>query len=344
LNVFERKMTPQRLADVTTARVTAFATELALDNLEVATIARHLRRLKAILRWARKQKLLIEVPEFDIPKTPKGSKVMKGRAVTGEEFDRMIKVVPAIVENAAADSWRFYLLGLWTSGLRLTESLTLRWDDAPECLVVDFSHKRPMFRIPAEAEKGNKDRLLPMAPEFAELLQTVPQRDRWGRVFKLLDTDGTSFSRERWDVGDVISAIGEKAGVVVDERKKGDDIKKKFASAQDLRRSFGVRWALRVMPVVLKEIMRHELIDTTMKFYVGQNEEATADEVWAVYDKTRLCTQTQMWEASLTPIKHGITTCCAVGTLIAVRDRSHSQFWCKADKTPARRKSAKRTT
>jgi hypothetical protein len=50
-----------------------------------------------------------------------------------------------------------------------------------------------------------------------------------------------------------------------------------------------------------------------------------------------LCTKTQMWEASLiedppwrTPIPHGVTTCCTVGTVIAARDRSHSLFWCKA--------------
>ncbi len=36
---------------------------------------------------------------------------MRGRAITGEEFDRMIKAVPKVVENAAAKSWEFYLNG-----------------------------------------------------------------------------------------------------------------------------------------------------------------------------------------------------------------------------------------
>jgi len=31
----------------------------------------------------------------------------------------------------------------------------------------------------------------------------------------------------------------------------------KYASAHDLRRSFGTRWAKRVMPVVLQKLMRH---------------------------------------------------------------------------------------
>ena len=36
------------------------------------------------------------------------------------------------------------------------------------------------------------------------------------------------------------------------------------------------------MPTVLRELMRHESIETTMRFYVGQNTEATADELWRV--------------------------------------------------------------
>lgn len=68
---------------------------------------------------------------------------------------------------AAAPEMEFYLKGLWLSGLRLSESLLLEWDDAPGALVVDFSGRRPMLRIPAESEKGGAHRLLAMAPEFA---------------------------------------------------------------------------------------------------------------------------------------------------------------------------------
>ena len=77
------------------------------------------------------------------------------------------------------------------------------------------------------------------------------------------------------------SKIGKAANVVVDERQKGDKTIRKFGSAHDLRRAFGQRWAGRVMPPILKELMRHESIETTMKYYVGQNAEATADALWA---------------------------------------------------------------
>ena len=34
------------------------------------------------------------------------------------------------------------------------------------------------------------------------------------------------------------------------------------------------------MPVVLQELMRHESIETTLKFYVAANAEMTAQAVW----------------------------------------------------------------
>ena len=286
LNAFERTCSPRHVADVTTARVTALVTTLRTEGASEATIACYLRHLKAAMRWANCHGLLNVLPIFAMPKRAKGAKVMRGRPITSEEFERMLKVVPKVVENTAAASWEFYLRGLWESGLRLSESLDLRWDAAPDAIVVDLTGRRPMLRIPAEAEKGNRDRLLPITPEFAALLASVPERDRRGRVFKLLDIDGSLLSTKRWDVGKIVSAIGEAAGVVVDERTKGKETVRKFATAHDLRRAFGQRWSGRVMPNVLRELMRHADIGTTMKFYVGQNAEVMADALWAAAGDT----------------------------------------------------------
>ena len=70
---------------------------------------------------------------------------------------------------AAVESWRHYLHGLWLSGLRLAESLNLYWD-RPDRLCIELGGERPMLRIPAECEKGHRDRLLPITPDFAEFL------------------------------------------------------------------------------------------------------------------------------------------------------------------------------
>lgn len=300
LSVFKKITNPQRLSDVTTSRMTHFATKLREQGRSPATIARHLRHLKVVFRWAHRQGWMTKLPEFQMPKQQKG---MRGRPITAEEFERMLESTPKVVGEKAAGSWRFYLRGLWASGLRLEESLSLRWDDAPGAIVVDLEGRRPMLRIPAEAEKGGANRILPMTPEFAELLAMVPPEARQGRVFKPLTADGQLVKPTRHAVGPRVSAIGKAAGVVTDQREKRGEIVKQFASAHDLRRSFGFRWSRMLMPAELRELMRHESVETTMQYYVGVNADATADKLWEVSGHTsghtKQCDETHEFEKPL---------------------------------------------
>jgi integrase len=78
-------------------------------------------------------------------------------------------------------------------------------------------------------------------------------------------------------VSKTVSSIGAKAKVRVDV--------KKTASAHDLRRAFGERWAARLMPAQLMELMRHETIETTLSYYVGRNAERTAAILWHEHEK-----------------------------------------------------------
>jgi integrase len=68
-------------------------------------------------------------------------------------------------------------------------------------------------------------------------------------------------------------------GVLINDREK------KFASAHDLRRSFGTRWASRVKPVVLQKLMRHANIQTTLTFYVSLDSDDVASQLWANYSQ-----------------------------------------------------------
>lgn len=109
-------------------------------------------------------------------------------------------------------------------------------------------------------------------------------------MFRPLNKQGEPLARSRWAVGDRIEAIAKLAGVIVGEREKFDEdgkayTVKEYASAHDLRRAFGVRWARRVMPTVLRELMRHTTVETTMRYYVGQDAEATADELWQAIER-----------------------------------------------------------
>ncbi len=283
---FQKEINPRRLWDVDEKRLSAFVSKLRKGEgedgegkLAESTIAGHLAHLKAALNWAKAQKLIAHLPAFPRikrAKMSKGAKVMRGRPITTEEFERMLGKVEDVVGQAAAGRWAFFLRGLWTSGLRLTESLELYWDQEDKLHPV-LTGKFPMLRIPADLEKGNKERLLPMAPEFAELLGSVPEACRTGPVFNLERADGKTGRPAVDRVSKIVSSIGEKAKVRVDV--------KKTASAHDLRRAFGERWAARLMPAQLMELMRHETIETTLSYYVGRNAERTAAILWHEHEK-----------------------------------------------------------
>jgi len=240
------------------------------------TIGTILRHLKAALSWARSQGLLTEVPTMSIPRAGGA----RSRAVSGEEFDRMLAAVPKVRPDDSA-AWVRYLTGLWLSGLRLEESLALSWDeDAP--FAIDLTGRRPAFRIAAAAQKARRDERLPMTEDFYRLVMETPEAERVGKVFP--------FPIDGWYVGQIVGKIGRKAGVVVATVQKQRKDKatgklvpvtvRKFASAHDLRRSFGTRWAKRVMPAVLQRLMRHADIATTMKYYVTMDADAVADQLW----------------------------------------------------------------
>lgn len=277
-DAIEKHLNPGILRDLTPARLSYFQSKLREGGRAETTIAGTLGHLRSALQWAVDMEMLTKVPKIAMPQRGKGSKLMKGRPITLEEFERMLAKTEGIVGSPAAESWRFYLRGLWTSGLRLSESLELWWD-RDDKLCVDLTGRRPMLWIPAALEKGNKDRRLPMAPEFAELLLSVPQDQRTGPVFNPKSKQRTP-RLSAWSVGTTVSTIGERAGVKVNTDAKGIV---KYASAHDLRRSFGERWATKVVPQVLMELMRHESIETTMRFYVGENADRTADVLWQVH-------------------------------------------------------------
>lgn len=239
------------------------------------TIKGHLAELRKVLRWAKRMNIIREVPHIEFPEC---TETMKGRPLTLEEFERMLEAIKK-TEDIQSDwrgDWAWMLRGLWLSGLRIDEALKFHWKDDTN-LCPDFTGRRPMLRIQAKSEKGRTFRMLPMTPDFAQFLEKVPERNRRGFVFNPWTKPplrwGTGRHRPTANhVGRVISQLGKLAGIKVKEDR--------FATAHDLRRTFGQRWAKLVMPKVLQELMRHDSIQTTMAFYVGKLAEDAADAVW----------------------------------------------------------------
>lgn len=232
------------------------------------TVASYLKHVRAFLGWAEELGLIDEAPKMRRrDKRSKGRKAeMRARPVKLEEFERMLAAVERVRPDDAP-LWKDYLTGLWSSGLRLAESVALSWEWRADFSVSLDGQKYPEYRILAEGEKGGEDRRLPIDPEFAAMLRRTPTQQRRGRVFKLP-------YRRSDSVGEVVRQIGRAAGVVVNRLGK-------TASAHDFRRAFGTRWAVKVAPAVLQQLMRHKSIETTMKYYVYLDVEDLGAIVWA---------------------------------------------------------------
>jgi integrase len=278
LNKLDSLYHPDRLAKVTTPLLSRFQADLRKAKLKDTTVAHYLRHVKAALRWAERQGILAKAPLIEMPKLPKGTSLARSRPVTAEEYERMLLAIPKVRKQDARE-WERLITGVWLSGLRLGEAVTLAWDDGPFC--IDLLGRRPAFRIRAEGQKSGRDEVLPVTPDFAEwLLGAFPEGERTGRVFKLLDlrTDRPKPVDAHY-VGVIVGMIGRKAGVVTS--KAGGKVK--YAGLHDLRRAFCTRWASRVMPAVLRRLARHANIATTLAYYVDLDADAIGDELdkWA---------------------------------------------------------------
>jgi integrase len=307
LDRFAEVVAVERLADVTDERVDYFIGQLRAgyeyraevqtkDGPKTKTLIRKplsphtvkstMSHFKAAMKWAHRRGLLRRLPVFDPVSTPKGY-AGKGRPISEHQFQAMLDAVPGVVGQEDAAAWVWYLRGLLNSGLRLNESLKVAWDD-PSCVMpVYVRGKRPKLFIPAHLDKANIERMSPMTPEFFDQLDEVPHDERTGLIFPL-------YSRRRGKrellqphrVSEIVSEIGKAAGVVVaTDTKTGT---KKYASAHDLRRTFGQRLVAQgVRAVDLKQFMRHADIKTTLTFYVDDDAEAAADALWERRNRRR---------------------------------------------------------
>ena len=269
-NRFEEAVGPTTLAAVNRATMSRFEAWLRDRQLSEETTRTYIKHLLAALGWAAEIELIAAVPSIRLPRR-KRTKIMKGRPITGEEFDALIRKA-----KQHEPSLEPLLNGLWLSGLRLGEALNLWWDRLDKIHVENIDGRRPVLRIPG-LQKNGEDTISPLTPDFVAHLRAIPLADRTGPIYTVAGKRGPNRSVDY--VGRMISDLGEKALIVVDRDRETGKIK--WASAHDLRRSFGDRWAQRVMPAVLKELLRHKSIETSMTYYVGRSAEQTGDVVWA---------------------------------------------------------------
>lgn len=303
LNVVEELMSPDTLARITEKWLTRFHALAKARNVSAYTVRKYFQHLQTALKWAKEQGLIKSVPMFpkQTKQTQRGAKLMKGRPITGEEFDRMLAAVekslvsaPAVkpagktakkpkrapvapqTPNAkAAESLRYLMRGLWLSGLRLGEALSLTWDQWADGIRVSVDEDSDVcLMIDGGNQKNRQALTYPVVDDFAEFLLQTPENERQGFVFNAMGQNG-KVSRRVDTVSTWIVDIGKAAKVKVDEK----DGSEKFASAHDIRRAFGTRWAKIVPASLLQQLMRHSNIETTMSFYVNITAKDTMSEI-----------------------------------------------------------------
>lgn len=269
-NAIEEHIAPVVMSDLTPRAISKLQARWRAKKIEETSIRTYLTHLQWALKWAKSQGMIGEIPAIEFPQA---SDKAKGRAISEEEFDRVIAAVPKVITNPdAVPSWERLLRGLWCSSLRLNELLMLSWDD-PTGIRVDLDGDFPAMIIPCGDDKAGENRIIPIPKDCAAVFAQTQKDVRRGKVFVLVN------QRKRPDGGvpanmQYISAkicrIGQAAGVIVGKyAAKG---KLKYASAHDLRRSAGRRWARQVRNILdLQSLMRHKDIRTTRKYYVHED-------------------------------------------------------------------------
>jgi integrase len=290
LDIAERLINPRTLGDLAQKsvlqdlKVRLLAGEQSVKNRPRSpfTVRGYLKSIVAALNWSYEQDWLpsrIKSPQVKTSKNP-----MKGRPISAEEFQLMLDVTVQVVGDVAADSWKYILRGLWESALRIEELMYVAWDKPRTIRPVWEDGRRPVLDIPASRQKNDTNERIPILPGFEELLLETPEDQRTGWVFNPLSLQlrlGRKVRHKRPDadwVGKVISRIGKKAGIVVEEGDEATDKAVKYASAHDLRRSCAENLHnANVPPMLICRIMRHSSWETTRKHYVTGDVQLAAE-------------------------------------------------------------------
>lgn len=208
------------------------------------------RSLRAALRWAKREGILVLAPEIKVKKSRQ-----RGRAVTAAELRRMEKEARILRPDDHKEIVRV-MRAVTYSGLRRSEILKLSWH-ASSPVSVDLDRELIVFR--AAGHKAGRDEQQAALPEFWAMLRRVPKRDRRGFVFRLQGKRGRLEPRS---LGKIVSAIGKEAKVLTDPETN------KHAGLHDLRRTFEDALDKRGLTLTEKSrTMRHRQITTTVEHY-----------------------------------------------------------------------------
>jgi integrase len=171
------------------------------------------------------------------------------------------KHLDLILEHLKKDNINLYRLVYFISktGFRLNEAVELTWEQ--------IKWKEKMIDL--YNFKDNRYDLFPMNLENGTLIEFLSafQKDS-GKVFNV------NYYWVTKPYQKAIKAINEEMKV---NNKKWKDIPN--YTIHDLRRTFGSKYAKRLMPLELMKLMRHKDVETTLRYYVNMEMNDIVDKL-----------------------------------------------------------------
>jgi integrase len=231
------------------------------------TIATYSSRLRAALRWAERQRFIDRAPYVPVA----WEAVPASRAITGEEFDRILAAVPRVRPHDAP-AWDRLLRALTRCNLRISELVRLSWDPDGE-IRIEWQGGFPLIHKPPRANKTRRDRFEPALPVFWDVCCETPPDARVGLIFPLPNSHGVNYSP--LDCCKIIAKIGAKAGVVTNPEKK------KTATSHDIgRRGFLAQIDHLLTQSEAHKAMGHASFNTTATYYDTRAMALIAAKLW----------------------------------------------------------------
>ena len=319
LKRFKRELQSQGLGDIecddlSEDIILAVEERMRAEGLAAMTIRTNMGALWSMLHWGIEGKLLppLHRPRKRIRKRDRSqASQSKGRALTLEEIERMIEAIrtnPRIRDEPAWRNPRAKNLGqpnAWTHvrapdesaeqaikaihvarliGMRLDDAHWFRWDPQPgHHYVENLGGKHPMLSFSSAQKSGQSERI-PLTPMAVEYLRSIEQSD--GYVCRMFGKSGYHATAGR--LGRIIANAGRAANILA-KPNGGKFGAPKYASAHDLRRTFGVFLINHLDKISVRDaqkMMRHASFETLMRFYSDSTDDVLSQKLASLFDKS----------------------------------------------------------
>jgi integrase len=250
------------------------------QTVKPKTLNEYLNAMSTFLSWMTKQERISYHPLRMVEKVDIRGKQQKRRAITDDEFRRLL--------NVSQDYYLLYLSAVYT-GLRLGELSGLTWFD------VKLEEERPHIHVPAHLTKNRLQAVVPLHPRLVSALKNEHEgKERTETVFPYYKNPDRRFQRHRKEAG--IETI--------------DDTGRKL-DFHSFRYTFATKLARKgVSQRLTQELMRHSDPRLTANLYTDVSQlptfEAVQDLDWFESEPKRETGEASLTRPQIRPQNGGI--------------------------------------